>query len=249
MNHLATHRAGTAETERETLISADENQRMFDAIAHRYDLMNRLISLGLDHGWRRRALDQLEPKPGGRYLDVGTGTGDLVCAILDRCPGAQVVGLDPAGAMLAYARRKAHHHVSSGRASFVRGDGLCLPGRDNSCDGIISAFCLRNMERREAALAETHRLLCPGSRAVIVELTTPRSRPLAWLHGLFGRTYVPVIAYLLSQGDAYRYLLKSVAAFPAPERIVTMMEGLGYNAPQAIPLSGGIVTLFVGTKV
>ena len=136
-------------------MSADDNRRMFDRIARRYDLMNRLLSGGLDRRWRRKAVETLAPRPGGRYLDVGCGTGDLAVEILRQCAGASVVGIDPAEGMLAIAEAKIAQAGLASGASFQTGDAEALDFDDGSMAGVISAFCLRNIAHRTRALMES----------------------------------------------------------------------------------------------
>ena len=230
--------------ERDSLIPADENRRMFDAIARRYDVMNRLISLGQDRRWRRRAVDALGVAPGGCYLDIGTGTGDLCVEILRREPAARVTGIDPAEGMLAIARDNLRR--AGGSAALEVGDALALPYADRSFDGAISAFVIRNVEDRVQALREMRRVVRPNGTIVILELTVPRGRIMRLLHRLFGVTLLPLAARALSNKEAYRYLVKSVREFPAPDQFIGLMRQAGIREPACTPLSGGIVTVFAG---
>jgi len=278
--------------ERDSLIPADENRRMFDAIARRYDVMNRLISLGQDRRWRRRAADALGVAPGGRYLDIGTGTGDICVEILRRGSAARVTGIDPSEAMLAIAQAKlrragftvegcagaqvrecdetdqrthgrtgARPHdpthvadVSPGRSNAEAapsavlevGDALALPYPDGVFAGAISAFVIRNVEDRVQALREMRRVIRPNGRIVILELTVPRGRIMRQLHRLYGATVLPLAARAFSNREAYRYLVKSVREFPAPDQFVDLMRQAGIREPACVSLSGGIVTLFTG---
>ena len=260
---------------RDSLITADENRRMFDAIARRYDMMNRLISLGLDRRWRRRAVELLGVAAGERYLDIGTGTGDICIEILRREPAARVTGIDPAQAMLAIAHAKLRRagftveinprsqppvsptdsqtgsqiNPSDTAPSAVLqvGDALALPYPDGLFAGVISAFVIRNVENRQKALREIRRVLRPNGRVVILELTTPRSRIMRPLHRLYGATVLPLAARAFSNREAYSYLVRSVREFPAPDQFVDLMRQAGLREPACVPLSGGIVTLFTGT--
>ncbi len=230
------------------LLSADENRSMFDAVARRYDLLNRLLSLGRDRYWRRRAVDELgpRPEPGGRYLDVGTGTGDVAVELLRRAPGASVVGVDLSLAMMALASSKLDRAEVSGRAAFAAGDAGGLPFRDGEFSGVISAFGLRNMVGPADAVAEMARVLRPGGRLVVLELTRPKGRLLRALHRCYCRVWVPVLGRVLSRGEAYRFLVRSIQEFPPPEQVMGMMEAAGLAGVSHVPLSGGIVTLFSG---
>ncbi len=186
--------------QRDSLISADDNRQMFDRIARRYDLMNGLMSGGLDRRWRRKAVKLLTPRSGGRYLDVGCGTGDLAMEILRQCPAAEVIGIDPAEEMLAIAKAKIARKGIADRASFQPGDAESLDFADGELAGVISAFCLRNIAHRAKALAEMRRVIAPGGRAVILELTTPTNPIVRAGHWLHTRCFVPVAGRCVARG-------------------------------------------------
>jgi demethylmenaquinone methyltransferase/2-methoxy-6-polyprenyl-1,4-benzoquinol methylase len=233
--------------------------RMFDRIARRYDLLNRVLSLGLDQRWRRLTVDALELRPGQRVLDLATGTGDLALAMLRRCPGVAVVGLDPSAEMLARARDKGARDEGArdegARVSAERsGDRLALgvgvaedlPFADGSFDALAIAFGLRNVPDRERALREMARVTRPGGVVAILELGEPRGRimgRLAWFHV---HVVVPRVGALLSGAREYRYLERSIAAFPPPDEVVAMMRRSGLEEVRARPLSFGVCHLFVG---
>ncbi len=221
---------------------------MFDRIARRYDAMNKVISMGLDRGWRRRAIDRLAPTPGGRYLDVGTGTGDLLLEIVRRVSGAVGVGIDPASEMLARGREKVRAAGLDGRITFQTGDAMALPFDDRSFDGIILGFCIRNVEDRRKALDEFRRVLTPGARVVILELTEPSHPAVRLGHRLYTGTVVPAAAALLSLRSAYTYLVDSVRAFPSPSVFEEVMRAVGFHDVDSEPLTLGTVTLFVGVR-
>lgn len=231
----------TCPVERDSLLSAEDNRRMFDRIARRYDRMNCLLSLGLDRRWRRKAVGLLAPAADGRYLDIGCGTGDVAIEILRQCESAQVVGIDPAEAMLAIAAGKTE------RATFQIGDATDLAFEDESFAGIISAFCLRNIARRARAFEEMRRTLVPGGRAVILELTVPRSRLLRFGHHLYLRGVVLPVGWLIARSaDAYRFLADSIAEFAEPGKVGHMMNEAGFVDTQQVAILGGTVTIFVG---
>jgi len=144
---------------------------MFDRIAGRYDLLNRLMSFGLDRRWRRRAVQLLEPSGANSYLDLGCGTGDISLEILRQAPESDVVGVDPAEKMLRIAQTRISKANMHNRVNLVVGDALSLEFGDNSFAGIASAFCIRNITDRRKALAEMNRTLSPGGRLVLLELT------------------------------------------------------------------------------
>jgi demethylmenaquinone methyltransferase/2-methoxy-6-polyprenyl-1,4-benzoquinol methylase len=217
---------------------------MFDRIARRYDLLNRILSMGLDRRWRRRAVAALDPQPGERFLDLATGTADVALAVLRRQPDATVVGLDPSHQMLAVGAAKARAAGVAGKMTLLPGDAQELPFPDATFDGIIIAFGIRNVPDRSLALAEMARVLRRGGRAVILELNEPRNA-LARLHV---HRVVPLLGALLSGASEYRYLQKSIAAFPPPESFASLMATRGLHVEKIQPLTMGVACLFVGRK-
>jgi len=229
--------------DRDTLISAEENRAMFDRIAQHYDAANRALSLGMDRAWRRKAVEMLKPITGGRYLDVGTGTGDLVFEILDQAPGAVVDGIDPSEQMLEVARDKSE----GTSASFFAADALDLPMKMKTYDGIVSGFCFRNIEHRQRALLEMWRVLKPGGKLVILEATFP-ANPLVRLGYKLYTPWVPVVGRMLGGGSAYQYLVDSIEDFPKPDAVADMFRDAGFAEVECTPLTLGSVCLFSGTK-
>jgi len=229
--------------DRDPLLMPEANRRMFDGIAGRYDLLNRLLTLGLDQRWRRRAVAALEPRAGGRYLDVGCGTGDVCVEVLRQAAGAMVVGVDPAARMLARAVERVRRQTEP--ATFIRGDATALPFADGAFDGIASAFTLRNFADRAAALGEMRRVLAPGGRLAMVETSVPCNPVLRLGHWLHMHTAVPLLGWLLA-GDAraYGYLTASTEALPPPSSIVADLGEAGFRDTSARSLTGGVVTLY-----
>ena len=215
---------------------------MFDAIAPRYDLLNRLLTFGMDVGWRRRTVRSLELPPGSLVLDLACGTGDLCRELAKR--GHRAVGVDRSAGMLA-ARPP-----SSGRAGapLVRGDALRLPFPPNSVDGVVCGFALRNFASLKPFLAECARVLRPGGRVALLEVSEPESSVLRWGHGLYFGKVVPLVGGLVSDRAAYQYLPKSVAYLPPPNRMVAMMSEAGFRGAGRRPLSTGIAQLLTGTR-
>jgi demethylmenaquinone methyltransferase/2-methoxy-6-polyprenyl-1,4-benzoquinol methylase len=218
---------------------------MFDAIAPRYDLLNRLLTFGMDVGWRRKTVRSLGLPPGSRVLDLACGTGDL-CRELDK-RGYRPVGVDRSAGMLA-ARRAGSSAGGRRAAPLVRGDALRLPFRSHSVDGIVCGFALRNFAALKPFLVECGRVLRPGGRVALLEVAQPENAVLRWGHGLYFGKVVPVVGGLLSDRDAYQYLPKSVAYLPPPSRMVAMMSESGFGGATRRPLSTGIAQLFTGTK-
>ncbi|HLU66954.1 MAG TPA: ubiquinone/menaquinone biosynthesis methyltransferase, partial [Kofleriaceae bacterium] len=204
---------------------------MFDRIARRYDLLNRVLSLGLDRAWRRRTAAALELGAAPRVLDLATGTGDLALAILRRHPDATVVGIDPSAAMLAIARDKIARRGLARSVELQVGIAEQLPLADASVDAVTIAFGLRNVPDRERALREMARVTRPGGRVAVLELGEPRGRVLGPLARFHIHRVVPRLGALLSGAREYRYLERSIAAFPPPEEVAAMMVRAGLEPP------------------
>ena len=217
--------------------------RMFDTIAPRYDLLNRLLTFGMDVGWRRKAVRSLQLPPGSRVLDLACGTGDL-CRELEK-RGYRAIGVDRSAGMLA-AQRTASR--SAPGAPLVRGDALRLSFRTNGVDGIVCGFALRNFASLKPFLIECARVLRPGGRVALLEVSEPENSFLRWGHGQYFGKVVPLVGGLLSDADAYRYLPKSVAYLPPPNRMVAMLSESGFGAATRRPLSTGIAQLLTGTR-
>jgi len=210
---------------------------MFDAIAPRYDLLNRLLTFGMDVGWRRKAVRSLQLPPGARVLDLACGTGDL-CRELEK-RGYRAIGVDRSAGMLAAQRTS---------APLVRGDALRLAFRTNAVDGIVCGFALRNFASLKPFLAECARVLRPGGRVALLEVSEPENAVLRWGHSQYFGKVVPLVGGMLSDRDAYQYLPKSVAYLPPPNRMVAMMSESGFGAATRRPLSTGIAQLLTGTR-
>ncbi|MEQ9078677.1 MAG: bifunctional demethylmenaquinone methyltransferase/2-methoxy-6-polyprenyl-1,4-benzoquinol methylase UbiE [Sandaracinaceae bacterium] len=221
--------------------------QMFDAIADRYDLLNRIISLGVDQRWRRLTVSKLELGARPKVLDLATGTADLAIRIAQTHTDAQVVGLDPSVNMLAIGRDKARADAVDGRVKLVEGDAQALPFDDDRFDGVTIAFGIRNMPDRARALAEMARVTRPGGRVAILELSEPRSGLLGPLARFHVHHVVPTLGGLLSGKKEYRYLQQSIAAFPPPETFAELMRSAGLDVLEVIPLTFGVCTLYVGT--
>ncbi len=224
---------------------------MFDRIAARYDLVNRVLSLGLDRGWRRRTVAALELSEHARVLDVATGTGDLAIEIARARPLATVLGIDPSPGMLAIAQRKLARRgldrPPAARVTLQEGDAQHLPLANCSMDAATIAFGIRNVPDRGAALRELARVVRPGGRIAILELGEPR-------HGLFASAarfhthhVVPRLGALLSGAREYAYLQRSIAAFPSAEAFAALMSEAGLEVLAITPLTFGACTLYVAT--
>ncbi|XYI01845.1 bifunctional demethylmenaquinone methyltransferase/2-methoxy-6-polyprenyl-1,4-benzoquinol methylase UbiE [Sorangium sp. So ce1128] len=219
---------------------------MFDGIAERYDLLNRIISMGLDQGWRRRAVRSLELTPGATVLDLATGTADLAIAIA-RTHDVKIIGVDPSQGMLAVGRRKVEEAGLAGRVELEVGDAERLRLGDASVDAISMAFGIRNVPDRAQALREMARVTRPGGRVAILELSEPRGGLMSKLARFHIHTVVPYIGGAISGRDEYRYLQDSIARFPPPDEFAELMRGAGLRVLRVEPLTMGVVCLFVAT--
>ncbi len=213
---------------------------MFDAIAERYDSVNRVLSMGMDLRWRRLTVDalaEIEPK---RVLDLATGTADLALSVASRID-ADVVGIDPSVGMLEVGRTK----IGDARVELRVGDAQALELDDASFDAACMAFGIRNVPDRKLALREIRRVLRPGGRVAILELNEPRRGLLAGLARFWIRSCVPRIGAWLSGDREYRYLQESIAAFPPPEEFIEMLHEAGFVDAKVRRLTFGVCCLYV----
>jgi demethylmenaquinone methyltransferase / 2-methoxy-6-polyprenyl-1,4-benzoquinol methylase len=216
---------------------------MFDRIASVYDLMNSVMTAGLHHRWRARAADLAEVGPGDRVLDVATGTGDLAVELAGRVePGGEVVASDFSEAMLERARAKAPH------VRFEWANALELPYPDASFDAATVGFGARNFSDLDRGLSEMARVVRPGGRVVVLEITTPTKPPLSTFYRLWFDRIVPLIGRLTGEEQAYTYLPNSVKRFPAPEGLAAAMARAGLGNVRWVLTAGGIIALHSGTR-
>jgi demethylmenaquinone methyltransferase/2-methoxy-6-polyprenyl-1,4-benzoquinol methylase len=220
---------------------------MFDKIAHRYDFVNRVLSLGIDKSWRRRTVKRLQLGERPRVLDVATGTGDLAIDIARMVPGSTVFGLDPSPGMLAIAAQKLAKRGLTERVMLIEGDAQALPYGDCEMDAATIAFGIRNVPDRSRALRELARVVRPGGRICVLELGEPRKGVLAAAARFHTRHVVPRLGALLSGKREYRYLQKSIAAFPPAEEFAQQMQAAGLHVIEVTPLTFGACTLYVAT--
>jgi demethylmenaquinone methyltransferase/2-methoxy-6-polyprenyl-1,4-benzoquinol methylase len=215
-------------------------QAMFDRIAGVYDVMNSVMTAGLHHRWRARAADLARVGPGKRALDVATGTGDLAVALAAR--GAEVVGADFSDGMLERARQKAPG------IRFEHADALALPYEDGSFDAATVGFGARNFGDLERGLAEMVRVVRPGGRVVILEITTPTRPPLSMFFSLWFDRVVPLLGRLAADPEAYAYLPRSVKRFPGPAALGGLLRAVGLEDVRWILTAGGIIAMHHGTR-
>lgn len=220
---------------------------MFDAIAPRYDLLNRLLSLGIDRRWRTFAVGRLNIPPGGRVLDVATGTGDVALEIASRTPDSvMIVGEDFTQGMLVHGLEKIAKSPFGHRISLINAPCEAMPHPSGIFDGVTIAFGIRNVVDRLAGLREMRRVLKPGGRAVILEFSNPRSRFFKSLYYFYFRRILPFIGGLLSRRSAYQYLPDSVLEFPDQESFKALMAEAGFADLKHYDLTFGIATVYVG---
>ena len=219
---------------------------MFDAIAPRYDLLNHLLSAGIDKRWRKRAIASLGLTGRETLIDVCTGTADVA---LEATGAAHVVGVDFAGAMLILGLRKVHAANQAKRIVLIRGDAMRLPARDRSADAATVAFGIRNVQQPEVACAEMARVLRRGGRLAILEFGVPRIPGVASLYLWYFRRVLPLIGRMISgHAGAYTYLPASVGTFPPPAEFMTILRQAGFAEVRAVPLTFGIVYLYTGVR-
>lgn len=230
--------------------SREGAHKMFDRIAHRYDLLNRILSMGTDKGWRKTMRRYLPGEGPLRLLDLATGTADVML-FLDRTSGRieSGVGLDLSAGMLSFGRIKIHERGLEKRLRLVRGDATCLGAASDSFDAATFSFGIRNVLDVPAALREMLRVLRPGGRALILEFSIPRLAIVRVPYLLYFRHVLPLIGGIVSgDASAYRYLNKTVETFPYGDAFLSLMRDAGYENLRAIPLSFGIATLYLGDK-
>jgi demethylmenaquinone methyltransferase/2-methoxy-6-polyprenyl-1,4-benzoquinol methylase len=224
-------------------------RQMFDDIAPRYDLLNRMLSCGIDRRWRQLAVHQLAVPPGGRVLDVATGTGDVALEIARQTdPSVRITGADFTQGMLVLGHAKIAASSHAGRIELVNAACEALPCPEYCFDGVTIAFGIRNVVDRVAGLQEMVRVLKPGGRLVVLEFATPRRRLFRAIYLGYFHHLLPRLGGLLSRRSAYQYLPESVQGFPDRPSFLAMMGAAGLTDLRTIELTGGIAVIYVGTK-
>jgi demethylmenaquinone methyltransferase/2-methoxy-6-polyprenyl-1,4-benzoquinol methylase len=221
---------------------------MFDNISRRYDLLNHLLSLGIDVRWRKKAIKQLKTSNPKTILDVATGTGDFAIQALDLNP-ERVIGVDISDGMLEIGRKKLKKKRFDDRITLRNGDSENLDFTDNTFDAVIVAFGVRNFENLTRGLDGIHRVMKKGGKVVILEFSKPTIFPFKQLYGFYFKSILPIIGKLISRDNAaYRYLPESVHAFPQGNTFLDILEARGFTETKCIQLTFGICSIYTGTK-
>lgn len=227
---------------------AGQVNRMFDRVASRYDALNSVMTAGLHHRWRERAAARTGLTPGDSALDVCCGTGDLALELAKLVsPGGRVVGCDFSEPMLDLAREKASTRGAEG-VRFEWADALELPYDGERFDAVTVGFGARNLADLDRGLREMARVLKPGGRAVILEITQPTRPPLSLFYSLWFDRIVPLLGALSSDPEAYSYLPESVRSFPGPHELAAKMDSAGFKAIRYTVLAGGIIAIHSGVR-
>jgi demethylmenaquinone methyltransferase / 2-methoxy-6-polyprenyl-1,4-benzoquinol methylase len=224
-------------------------EQMFDKIAPKYDLLNRVLSAGIDVSWRRKALACFSPTPPQDLLDVATGTADVAIMAAKQLNSPRIVGVDIANQMLEIGRGKIQERGLQGQISLEQGDSENLRFEASSFDGITVAFGVRNFEHLERGLLEMARVLRPGGRLVVLEFSKPTIFPIKQAYNAYFKYVLPLIGRLTSRDiRAYTYLFESVQAFPEGQEFLTILSNCGFQNPICKRLTLGICSIYTATK-
>ena len=227
-----------------------QTREMFTNIAPRYDFLNRLLSVGQDRYWRKKAIELLNPDGNDRILDVATGTGDIILEVAKRNLTTKIFGIDFCQRMLNLGRVKVSQNGYKKAVSFQVGSGESLPFIDQSFDGIVCAFGVRNFANVKLGLKEFYRVLKPGGRIIILEFSIPQNKLLNTFYQYYFNLILPKIGNLISgHSNAYSYLPESVANFPNQKTFIKWIEMTGFEKVSFIELTFGIVSIHYGYKV
>ncbi len=223
-------------------------EQMFDSISPKYDLLNHLLSGGIDIYWRKRAIKELKNQPIDLLLDMATGTGDFAIEALKLNP-KKIIGMDISDGMLSFGRKKIKEMNMENKIEFIQADSEKIPLEDNSVDAITVSFGVRNFENLALGLKELNRVLKPNGKCVIVEFSNPKKFPMKQLYWFYAKKILPIFGKLIS-GDpsAYTYLPESVAEFPDGQNFLSIYEKAGFIQVKCITMTGGICSIYTGTK-
>lgn len=226
----------------------EQVEEMFDNIAHRYDFLNHLLSLGIDTIWRKKAIRTIKQIDPVRMLDIATGTGDLAFEARRQMPDVHIVGLDLSEGMLSKAREKAIERKLT-NMEWTKGDSENLSFEDTSFDAVSVAFGVRNFENLEAGLKEIYRVMKPGGRLAVLEFSKPKKFPVKQVFNFYFKKILPTTGRMISKdARAYAYLPESVQAFPEGADFIAKLETTGFKACKDQPLTFGICSLYTAEK-
>jgi demethylmenaquinone methyltransferase / 2-methoxy-6-polyprenyl-1,4-benzoquinol methylase len=232
----------------ENISKKEQVARMFDNISGNYDFLNHLLSLGIDKGWRKKAIRLLQPVAPKLMLDVATGTGDFAIQALDLNP-TKVIGVDISEGMLEVGRKKMTSKGFDDRIELLSGDSENLPFADNKFDAVTVGFGVRNFENLEKGLREIHRVMKPGAVLVVLEFSRPRSFPFKQIYNLYFKSILPKIGRWVSRDKAaYTYLPESVEAFPDGNDFIKILHETGFKNTACKPLTFGISSIYSAQK-
>ncbi|MEL7123128.1 MAG: bifunctional demethylmenaquinone methyltransferase/2-methoxy-6-polyprenyl-1,4-benzoquinol methylase UbiE, partial [Bacteroidota bacterium] len=222
---------------------------MFNNIAKRYDFLNRLLSLGIDRGWRKKAIQLINAKKANNILDVATGTGDLAIELAQNFPKASIHGLDLAAEMLAVGEEKIQGKQLKQRIFFKEGDAENLPYETNTFDAATIAFGVRNFETPVKGLKEINRVLKPGGQIIVLEFSKTQSKVFDLLFNFYFKYILPTIGRLISKdAKAYTYLYDSVQAFPSGDAFLEVLKEADFNSTKTTTLTFGVCSIYYGEK-
>ncbi|MBX2946363.1 MAG: bifunctional demethylmenaquinone methyltransferase/2-methoxy-6-polyprenyl-1,4-benzoquinol methylase UbiE [Cyclobacteriaceae bacterium] len=232
----------------ETATKKEQVARMFDNISHRYDFLNHFLSLGIDKGWRKKAIKLLKPANPKILLDVATGTGDFALQALTLKP-EKIIGVDISAGMLDVGRKKLEKRGLTGVIEMVQADSENLPFEQNKFDAVTVAFGVRNFENLEKGLQEIFRVMKPGALLAVLEFSRPRRFPFKQGYNFYFKTILPKIGNWISRDKAaYSYLPESVEAFPDGEDFLRILKAIGYKNVSCKPLTFGISSIYTAQK-
>jgi demethylmenaquinone methyltransferase/2-methoxy-6-polyprenyl-1,4-benzoquinol methylase len=221
---------------------------MFDRIAPKYDLLNKVLSVGIDKGWRKKMVAELKPLQPKTMLDIATGTADVAIACMQLKP-SHITGVDISALMLAEGQKKIEVLGFAKQITLQQADSESLPFEDNSFDAITVAFGVRNFQNLDKGLSEMFRVLKPNGKVVILEFSQPEKFPIKQFYNFYSKYILPTIGQLVSkERAAYEYLPESVAAFPYGQEFVKIMNRNNFVNSKCVPLTFGIASIYVGSK-
>ncbi len=227
----------------------EQIEQMFDSISPKYDLLNRVLSLGIDIYWRKKALRMLKKDNPKLILDIATGTGDLAIEAIKQLNPDKIMAVDISEGMLSFGRQKVNKLGLSDKIEFHTGDSEKLLFEENTFDSVIVSFGVRNYENLLKGLTDMCRVTKQGGTCMILEFSKPKAFPIKQLYWFYNNTILPLVGKLVSKdSSAYSYLPESVKAFPEGEDFLKVFKAAGYNEVKCIPLSFGICSIYLGRK-